>query len=71
MLTVAIVVLVIFCVWIGTGAIEGFMDAQKRPTEKMEWCYKHGFFRQKHVLQFAETTVCPRCYHEAFKKVEK
>lgn len=69
-LTLVVITLAFLIVWLGSGAVEGYMDAKRRPAEAMEWCHKHGAFRKKHVLEFAETTVCPRCYYEAFKKVE-
>jgi len=68
--TIVSILIAILLVWIGSGALEGYMDAKQRPAEPMEWCHKHGFFRKKHVLDFMETTVCPRCYYEAFKKAE-
>lgn len=71
LITVITIIVAAFVVWLGTGAVEGYWDAQKRPAEPMEWCHKHGFFRKKHVLEFMDTTVCPRCYQEAWKKVEK
>lgn len=70
-ITIVVILITCFLVWIGTGVVEGFMDAKKRPAEPMEWCYKHGFFRKEHVLQFMDVTVCPRCYHEAFEKAER
>lgn len=71
MYLVFLIGLAVFAIWLITGVVEGVLDAQKRPTEPMEWCYKHGFFRKKHVLEFMGCTVCPRCYYQAFKDVEK
>lgn len=53
------------------GVVNGYFDVKERPTEPMEWCHVHGFFRKKHVLPFMNTTICPRCYKDAWQKAEK
>lgn len=53
-------------IWVGAAVVQGYADFKSKPREPMEWCHKHGAFRKKHALLFHETTVCPRCYHEAW-----
>ena len=62
--------LCLYALYILSAIPAAYMDFKGRPREPMEWCHKHGFFRRKHALAFMSTTVCPRCYMEAWKQAE-
>lgn len=71
LITIIVLVIAAFVVWLGTGAVEGYLDAKQRPTQPMELCHVHGPFLKKHALDFMDISVCPRCYQDSWKKVEK
>ena len=62
--------LIVIGIYLGSAFLEAWMDVVRRPTEPMEWCHVHGFFRKKHTLPFMNTTICPMCYNAAWKKAE-
>ena len=66
----AIVALVGYAIYILSAIPQAFVDFKARPREPMEWCHKHGFFRRKHALAFMSTTICPRCYMEAWNNAD-
>lgn len=64
--------ILIWIVWVGSGAMEGYMEFKSRPREAMEWCHRHGYFRKEHVMQVdGMTTICPVCWREAWVKAGK
>jgi hypothetical protein len=65
-IVVVVVMLAAYAVYILSAIPQAWLEFKERPREKMEWCHKHGFYRRKHVLPFMGTTVCPRCYLEAW-----
>ncbi len=67
---IVIVVLVVGAVYILSAIPQAYAEFKTRPREPMQWCHQHGYFRKKHVLPFMGTTVCPRCYMEAWNKAE-
>lgn len=61
----------LWLVWGFTGIIDGYYKFKSMPNGgEMFWCHKHGAFSKKHVLPLLSTTVCPRCYREAWKNAE-
>lgn len=66
----AIVLLAGYGVYILSAIPQAYAEFKTRPREPMSWCHHHGYFRKKHVLPFLGTTVCPRCYMEAWNKAE-
>jgi hypothetical protein len=63
--------LALWAVYVLSGVAQAYLEFKERPREPMGWCHRHGFFRKKHLLPFMSTTVCPRCYMEAWNNAEK
>lgn len=60
-----------YAVYLLSAIPQAYIDFKARPREPMEWCHKHGFFRRKHALPFMNTTICPRCYMEAWNNASE
>lgn len=70
-LKIAVTALSVWAVYVLTAIPQAYLDFKARPREPMEWCGKHGFFRRKHALPFMNTTICPRCYMEAWNNADQ
>jgi hypothetical protein len=68
---IGICVLALYAIYILSAIPAAYMEFKGRPREKMEWCNKHGLIRRQHALPFMSTTICPRCYMEAWNQADK
>lgn len=64
-------ILAIYAIYILSAIPQAYAEFKQRPREPMEWCHKHGFYRRKHTLPFMGTTICPKCYLEAWNNAPK
>ena len=65
------IILLVWFLWVISGAVQGWLEVKSKPRAKMEWCHKHGLFEEKHVLRFVgDSKICPRCYMDAWNKAE-
>lgn len=69
-IVLGVVLLAMFGAYILSAVPQAYAEFKERPREPMEWCYKHGYFRKKHTLPFMGTTICPRCYMEAWNNAD-
>lgn len=68
---IGICVLAAYAVYILSAIPAAYAEFKGKPREKMEWCSKHGLIRRQHALPFMTTTICPRCFREAWNAAER
>lgn len=68
--TVLVLILLVVAFFYVSAYLEAYLEVRNKPREKMGWCYKHGFIRQKHMLSLGIEghDVCPQCYQMAMKQ---
>lgn len=54
--------------------LEAYAEFKSRPREPMDWCPKHGYFRQKYSLPIPgvpTVRMCPSCFYHSLSESVK
>ena len=72
---VGLVLIAVVCLWlILVPLLQAYADFKARPREPMDWCPKHGMFRQQHSLPVPgvpTVKMCPTCFLNSISKAGK
>lgn len=77
LVVLAVLVMVCLCIFGLTVAgawLEAYAEFKSRPREPMDWCSKHGFFRQKYALPVPgvpTVKMCPTCFWDSLQNSVK